>query len=60
MNHNILTENCFFKGTYSCHCKYGYTGDGKKSGSGCKEIKCDNKAGFQIGSSVSIQPQKAL
>ena len=36
------------KGTYSCHCKYGYTGDGKKGGLGCKEIKCDNEAGFQI------------
>ena len=38
----------FSKGTFSCHCKHGYTGNGLKSGSGCKEIPCDNKAGFKM------------
>jgi len=44
-----------YAGTFSCHCKHGFTGDGLKSGKGCKEIPCDNKGIKAYGSQLDCK-----
>lgn len=42
-------------GSYSCHCSYGYYGDGKKNGTGCIPVPVSHSK-VTIGNFQLISP----